>query len=271
MLCFEVKSNGLDSSKSTLPSLLFKVNFSESTLSNKCTPFSFNCTHSPSNLSRMLSALIKRSMASVEGGAMQKISLPPLPYAYSALQPVISEEIMKVHHQGHHATYVTNLNAALERLLTCQHDGNLKGQIAAFDAVKFNGGGHINHSLVWENLKPFQEHENLPSGPIAAMINKQFGSFDKMKERFIAASASIQGSGYGWIGWCNSSKEIRLETTLNQDILEVKGLVPLLAVDVWEHAYYLQYKNVKMQYLKGIWSIVNWDCVNERLEAAQGK
>jgi Fe-Mn family superoxide dismutase len=218
----------------------------------------------------MLSALIKRSMASVEGGAMQKVSLPALAYSYSALEPVISEEIMRVHHQGHHATYVNNLNAALERLISCQREGNLPGQIAAFDAVKFNGGGHINHSLVWENLKPFQEgKECLPTGLIGSMIEKQFGSFEQMKERFIAASASIQGSGYGWIGWCMASKQLRLATTLNQDILDVKGLIPLLAVDVWEHAYYLQYKNVKMQYLKGIWSIVNWECVNERLQAAQ--
>lgn len=199
----------------------------------------------------------------------EQFALPKLPYALNALEPVISEEIMNLHYNKHHQTYVNNLNKALKDYCDAESKGDLPKQIALQKAIKFNGGGHINHSIFWTNLIPKdQGGGTAPTGKLAEAINKSFGSLDKFIEKFNAEAAAVQGSGWAWLGLCKDSKELYIVTCENQDPLSTKGLVPLLGIDVWEHAYYLQYKNVRADYLKKIWEVVNWKNVAERYEAA---
>eukprot|EP00245_Coleochaete_scutata_P015585 TRINITY_DN7021_c0_g1_i1.p1 TRINITY_DN7021_c0_g1~~TRINITY_DN7021_c0_g1_i1.p1 ORF type:complete len:233 (-),score=49.08 TRINITY_DN7021_c0_g1_i1:340-1038(-) len=196
-------------------------------------------------------------------------SLPDLPYDYGALEPAISGEIMKLHHQKHHQAYVTNFNKALEQYEEAEYKMDVLAQIALQSALKFNGGGHANHSLFWQNLAPPKEGGGEPpSGPLASAIEQEFGSLDNFITKFNAAGAGVQGSGWAWLGYDKSLKRIFIDTTSNQDPLTTKGghLVPLLGVDVWEHAYYLQYKNVRPDYLKNIWAVVNWSDVASRYD-----
>ncbi|GMH33452.1 hypothetical protein BSKO_01286 [Bryopsis sp. KO-2023] len=195
-------------------------------------------------------------------------SLPDLPYDYGALQPHISGEIMELHHKKHHATYVANFNVAMEKHAEAESKGDAAGMIACHSAIKFNGGGHVNHSIFWKNLCPAKDFE-LPSGELAAAINDQFGSLDNLIAKFNPTTAAVQGSGWGWLGFNKASQKLQIETCANQDPLSTKGLVPLLGIDVWEHAYYLQYKNVRPNYLKAVWSVVNWKDVGERYRAAK--
>lgn len=197
---------------------------------------------------------------------VKKFTLPELPYAYNALEPVISEEIMKLHHQKHHAAYVNNLNAALEKYATAESEENLDAMINLQPAIRFNGGGHINHSLFWENLAPQNSGGGqLPKGDLADHLKQTYGSVEKFIEKFNAQVGPLQGSGWGWLGYCKDSKILSIVTTHNQDpLLATQSYVPLLGIDVWEHAYYLQYKNVRPDYLKAIWSVVNWAKVEER-------
>ena len=196
--------------------------------------------------------------------------LPDLPYDYSALEPAISGEIMELHHSKHHNTYVMKLNEALEKYAEAQKNNDVSAMISLQSAINFNGGGHINHSIFWTNLAPqSQGGGEPPSGALAEQITKVFGSFDGFKETFSAKTALIQGSGWGWLAYCKASKSIVFKACANQDPLEAStGLIPLLGVDVWEHAYYLQYKNVRPDYLKAIWSIVNWKNVEDRYSNA---
>lgn len=196
------------------------------------------------------------------------VSLPDLPYDYGELQPVISGEIMQLHHAKHHAAYVANFNKTQEQYAEAEKKGDLATMIALQGALKFNGGGHVNHSIFWTNLVSPKAYEP-PSGEILASIEKEFGSLDAMVAKFNAAAAGVQGSGWGWLGYDKAKGRVVIETTANQDPLSTKGLVPLLGVDVWEHAYYLQYKNVRPDYLKEVWKVVNWKNVGERLAAAK--
>jgi Fe-Mn family superoxide dismutase len=168
-----------------------------------------------------------------------KHTLPDLPYDYNALEPVISAEIMQIHHSKHHATYVANLNVAEEKLAEAKAKDDIGGIIALTPALKFNGGGHINHSIFWQNLSPKGGGE--PSGDLADLIKRDFGSFDNMKSRLSASTVAVQGSGWGWLGYNKTAKRLEITTCGNQDPLEATtGLVPLFGIDVWEHAYYLQ-------------------------------
>ncbi|MCI0381789.1 MAG: superoxide dismutase [Chlamydiae bacterium] len=196
--------------------------------------------------------------------------LPDLPYDFSALEPVISREIMELHYSKHHKGYVTNLNAALEKYHKAEDNEDLPAMISLQQAIRFNGGGHINHSIFWTNLAPKSKGGGgRPSGELAKKIDQDFGSFEKFMEQFNAATVAIQGSGWGWLGFCPISKSLMIETCSNQDPLSTKGLIPLLGVDVWEHAYYLQYKNVRGDYVKNIWNIVNWSNITERFANAK--
>jgi len=191
--------------------------------------------------------------------ANQSYTLPDLPYDYAALEPVISADIMKVHHQKHHATYVSNLNAALEKYAAAEAKRDIGTQIQLQSAIKFNGGGHVNHSIFWTNLAPKSQQGGVsPDGEIAKAINAEFGSLEKFIGTFNAQTAAIQGSGWGWLGYNKETGRIQIQTLANQDPLATTGLVPLLGIDVWEHAYYLQYKNARADYLKAIWQVVNW-------------
>jgi len=195
--------------------------------------------------------------------------LPPLPYDLNALEPVISAEIMNLHYHKHHNAYVTNLNKALEQYCDVECKRDLPAMIALQSAIKFNGGGHINHSIFWTNLAPQKSGGGTPpNGKLAEQINQQWGSLDKFIEQFSNQTTAIQGSGWGWLGYSKANKRLEIVTCDNQDPLITKGLVPLLGIDVWEHAYYLQYKNVRADYVKAIWSIINWKNVAERFAAA---
>jgi Fe-Mn family superoxide dismutase len=189
----------------------------------------------------------------------KKFQLPNLPYDYAALEPVIQAEIMHIHHQKHHQTYVTKLNEALEKYEQAEEKEDLDGMISLQPAIKFNAGGHINHSIFWTNLAPKNKGGGEPpKGELLNQLNREFGSIEKFIEKFNAKAALVQGSGWCWLGFCQESKSL----------LGTQSLVPLLGIDVWEHAYYLQYKNARMDYLKAIWGVVNWMNVSERFEKA---
>jgi Fe-Mn family superoxide dismutase len=199
----------------------------------------------------------------------KKYEIQKLPYALDALEPVISKEIMDLHYNKHYVAYTTNLNAALEKLEKAQNEGDVSEIVAQQSAIKFNGGGYINHSIFWTNLAPQNAGGGkAPQGPLAEMINNQWGSLDNFIAEFNKRAVAVQGSGWAWL-CCNKGKTcLKIITTSNQDPLVIMGLEPLLGIDVWEHAYYLQYKNVRPDYLKAIWSVVNWKNVEERYHEA---
>ncbi|KAI3927137.1 hypothetical protein MKX01_029905 [Papaver californicum] len=202
----------------------------------------------------------------------QTFSLPDLPYDYSALEPVISGEIMQLHHQKHHQTYVTNYNKSLEQLHEAMEKGDSQTVVKLQSSIKFNGGGHINHSIFWKNLIPVNEGGGEPpTGALSEAVDANFGSLEGLVQKINAEGAALQGSGWVWLGLDKEMKRLVVQTTGNQasfDPLVTKGatLVPLLGVDVWEHAYYLQYKNVKPDYLKNIWKVINWKYASEMYE-----
>ncbi|KAM7536586.1 hypothetical protein Aperf_G00000085449 [Anoplocephala perfoliata] len=199
--------------------------------------------------------------------AAQKHTIPDLPYDFGALEPVISADIMKLHYLKHHAGYVNNLNIAEEQLAEAMQKNDVTKVISLQPALRFNGGGHINHSIFWNNLSPNGGGE--PEGPLAEAIKRDFGNFEAFKEKLSNAAIGVQGSGWGWLGLEPGSKKLRITTCANQDPLEgTTGLKPLLGIDVWEHAYYLQYKNQRPDYVKAIWAIINWKDVAERFSKA---
>jgi Fe-Mn family superoxide dismutase len=196
--------------------------------------------------------------------------LPDLPYDFSDLEPVIAGEIMQLHYSKHHGGYVTNVNAALEKFFEAQQKGDLAAVAAGLQAIKFNGGGHINHSIFWTNLAPpHAGGGGSAQGALAQEIQKEFGSLEKFIEKMSALAVSIQGSGWAWLGYDKALHRLVLASCVNQDPLSTLGYIPLLGIDVWEHAYYLQYKNVRADYVKNIWKVVNWKNVEERFENAK--
>jgi len=194
-------------------------------------------------------------------------TLPELPYAYDALEPVICAEIMELHHSKHHAGYVRKLNAAEIKLEEALRNGDVAATVGLHASIKFNGGGHINHSIFWKNLTPGGSGE--PTGELADLINRDFGSFENMKDKLSAAAVTVQGSGWGWLGYNKEAERLEVAACMNQDPLEATtGLVPLFGIDVWEHAYYLQYKNARKDYVTTIYEVANWNDVAARLEVA---
>ncbi len=196
--------------------------------------------------------------------------LPPLPYAYDALEPHIDEATQQFHHDKHHATYVNRANEALEG--TEWADKPVEELLKNLDALpadklnvfRNNAGGHYNHTLWWESLSP--DGGGAPSGDLAAAIDSAFGSFDDFKAKLEAAGAGRFGSGWAWLVKGDSGLEVI--STPNQDTPLAEGKTPLFGVDVWEHAYYLKYQNLRPAYLKAVWNVVNWDKVAERYAAA---
>jgi superoxide dismutase, Fe-Mn family len=199
--------------------------------------------------------------------------LPPLPYAYDALEPYIDAQTMQLHHDKHHATYVTNLNNALQghefaNLPIAEVIRRLNEvPESARTAVRNNGGGHINHSMFWQIMKP--NGGGAPTGEIANAINSTFGSFDAFKTAFNDAGAKRFGSGWAWLV-LDSSGKLQVTSTANQDSPLIDGLHPIMGNDVWEHAYYLKYQNRRPEYLNAWWNVVNWDEINKRYAAARG-
>ena len=196
--------------------------------------------------------------------------LPPLPYAYDALAPTIDEQTMQIHHDKHHAAYVTNLNAALEGSEWA--DRPIEQVLDNLDllpedkqaAVRNNGGGHANHSLFWQIMSPDGGGE--PSGALGAAIDDTFDSFDALKKQLIDAGVKRFGSGWSWL--IHDGTGLAVVSTPNQDTPLMTGHTPLLGIDVWEHAYYLNYQNRRPDYLAAWWNVVNWDEVAARYEAA---
>ncbi|MEI5989608.1 superoxide dismutase [Fe] [Enterococcus termitis] len=199
-------------------------------------------------------------------------TLPDLPYAYDALEPYIDVETMHLHHDKHHNTYVTNLNAAIDKHPELGTK-SVEELIADMDsipedirtAVRNNGGGHANHSFFWEIMAP--NAGGAPTGEIKDAIDAAFGSFDKLKEEFKTAATGRFGSGWAWLVLNNGKLEVT--STPNQDSPLMDGKTPVLGLDVWEHAYYLNYKNVRPEYIDAFWNVVNWDKVNEHFTAAK--
>lgn len=193
-------------------------------------------------------------------------SLPELPYEYDELEPIISAEIMQLHHQKHHQAYVTNLNNAMDKLNESSAQQELTSIINLNPIIRFNGGGHINHSLFWEVLAPPSKGGGVPpKHELLKGIEKFWGSYDNFLKKFVEFATPIQGSGWAWLAYDSKNKTISLQSTANQDPLEATtGLIPLLGVDVWEHAYYLQYKNARADYLKAINQIINWNYIENR-------
>ncbi|XP_054163626.1 superoxide dismutase [Mn], mitochondrial-like [Oppia nitens] len=212
--------------------------------------------------------LMTKLSSMVTVGTRNKHTLPDLPYDYNALEPVISAEIMQLHHQKHHQTYVNNLNVAEEKLHEAIAKNDISAQIALEPVLRFNGGGHINHTIFWNNLSPKCGGE--PEGDLLNEIKSSFQSFESFKNQMSAAATAVQGSGWAWLGYCPKSNKLRIAACPNQDpLLATTGLVPLFGIDVWEHAYYLQYKNVRPDYVKAIWNVANWKDIEERLRAAK--
>jgi Fe-Mn family superoxide dismutase len=200
-----------------------------------------------------------------------KYTLPELPYPYNALEPIISEKIMRLHHQKHHQGYVDNLNAALGKYHEAEMEKGVTAvadMIALQQSIKFNGGGHINHSLFWSFLTAVGKGGKGPDGELAAMINRDFGSFDAFKKKLSDACVGIQGSGWGWLAYNKISKRLEIATCANQDPLSSQGLTPILGIDVWEHAYYIDYENRRKEYVEKIWQIFNWGAIEEKFDKA---
>ncbi len=197
--------------------------------------------------------------------------LPPLPYDYAALEPNIDEQTMRIHHDKHHAAYVTNLNAALEKAPNLQDKSieELLSDIGSVPedirtAVRNNGGGHANHTLFWEIMGPNGGGE--PTGAIGEAITSTFGSFSAFKEQFAKAATTRFGSGWAWLVSKNGT--LSITSYPNQDSPLMEGQVPILGLDVWEHAYYLKYQNRRPDYITAWWNAINWDAVNERFSKA---
>jgi superoxide dismutase, Fe-Mn family len=193
--------------------------------------------------------------------------LPKLPYELDALEPAISKEIMDVHYNKHHAGYCNNLNKALDELKQAESKNDLGKILSLQSAISFNGGGFVNHSLFWENLLPQAKGGGvLHEGPLKQKIIEEYGSPEKCIELLSAISVAVQGSGWGWLGFCEKGGHFHI--TSSQHHKAPHGLKPLLCIDVWEHAYYLQYKNMRADFVKNIWSVINWKVVEERFLAA---
>lgn len=194
--------------------------------------------------------------------------LPALPYKFDALEPAIDAKTMEIHHDKHHGAYVTNLNKALESAPGVE--GKSIDEIlanlsvipeAVRTAVRNNGGGHANHSLFWQWLTPGGAKK--PAGELATQMDATFGGYDAFVDKFSQAALSRFGSGWAWLV-LDSSKKLQVYSTANQDSPVMDGHLPLLGLDVWEHAYYLTYQNRRADYIKAFWSVVNWDIVQDR-------
>ena len=198
--------------------------------------------------------------------------LPPLTYSYAALEPTIDEATMKLHHDKHHQTYVTNLNGAVEKHeeLGKKTPEQLIADLGSIPedvrkVVQNNGGGHVNHTMFWEIMTPNGGGD--PFGKLGEQITADFGSFEDFKKLFNETTAKQFGSGWGWL--VLDGGKLKVITTANQDNPLMQGLYPILGNDIWEHAYYLKYQNKRPDYLAAWWNVINWEAVNKRFETAQ--
>lgn len=198
---------------------------------------------------------------------MADYALPDLPYDYSALEPHISGAIMELHHDKHHATYVAGANTALEKLAEARAKDDLATVNLHEKNLSFNLGGHVNHSVFWPNMSP--EGGDKPTGELAAAIDENFGSFEGFQKHFTATALGIQGSGWSILAWDSVGQKLLNVQLYDQQSNLALGLVPVLMLDMWEHAFYLDYKNVKPDYVKAWWNVANWADVAQRFAKAR--
>ncbi|MBB5983220.1 superoxide dismutase [Kribbella solani] len=198
---------------------------------------------------------------------MTTYTLPDLPYDYSALAPSIAGEIMELHHDKHHATYVKGLNDTLDKLAEARDKGDFGAIVGLEKTLAFNLGGHVNHSIFWKNLSP--DGGDKPDGELGAAIDEFFGSFDSFQANFTASATTIQGSGWAILGWDALGGKLLIHQLYDQQGNLPAGQIPIAMLDMWEHAFYLQYKNVKPDYVKAWWNVVNWADAQARFDAAR--
>ncbi|HXD62796.1 MAG TPA: superoxide dismutase [Lacisediminihabitans sp.] len=200
---------------------------------------------------------------------MAEYTLPELGYDYAALEPHISGKIMQLHHDKHHQAYVTGANTALTQLAAARDNGDFANINKLEKDLAFNLAGHVNHTIFWTNLSP--DGGDKPTGELASAIDDNFGSFDKFVAHFTAASAGIQGSGWGALVWDSLGQKLLVQQYYDHQGNFATGTVPLLLLDMWEHAFYLDYVNVKADYIKAFWNIADWANVQQRFEVAREK
>lgn len=195
-------------------------------------------------------------------------TLPDLPYDYAALEPAMTGQILELHHDKHHAAYVKGANDTLEQLAEARDKGELGGLVGLEKTLAFNLSGHVLHSIFWTNLSP--DGGDRPDGDLGAAIDQHFGTFDAFKAQLTTATQGVQGSGWGVLAWEPLGKRLIITQVYDHHGNVGIGSVPILVFDAWEHAYYLQYKNVRPDYVGKLWSLVNWEDVAARFAAAKG-
>jgi Fe-Mn family superoxide dismutase len=198
---------------------------------------------------------------------MSEYVLPDLPYDYAALEPAITGEILELHHSKHHAAYVKGANDSLERLAEIREKEDFSGIVGLEKTFAFNLSGHVLHTMFWDNLSP--DGGDRPDGELSAAIAEHFGSFDAMAKQLSAATTLVQGSGWGVLAWEPLSQRLVVEQVYDHHGNVGMNTTPVLVFDAWEHAYYLQYRNVRPDYVQKLWSLVNWTDVTRRFDAAR--
>ncbi|TDC58181.1 superoxide dismutase [Actinomadura sp. KC345] len=194
--------------------------------------------------------------------------LPDLPYDYAALEPAITGEILELHHSKHHAAYVKGANDTLEKLAEARDKEQFGGLVGLEKTFAFNLSGHVLHSIFWDNLSP--DGGDRPDGELAAAIDEHFGSFEAFRKQLTAATSTVQGSGWGVLAWEPLGRRLVVEQVYDHHGNVGMNTTPLLVFDAWEHAYYLQYRNVRPDYVEKLWSLVDWTDVKARFDAARG-
>ncbi len=198
---------------------------------------------------------------------MAVYTLPDLPYDYAALEPHISAKIMELHHSKHHKAYVDGANNALSQMAEAREAGQFQNINRLEKDLAFHLGGHVNHSIFWTNLAPGSN--GAPEGDLASAVDEFFGSFEKFQAHFTATAMGIQGSGWAVLSWDPIGKQLIIQQLFDQQSNTAQTTIPVLQLDMWEHAFYLDYQNVKADYVQAFWHIVNWENVHQRFEAAR--
>ncbi|GIH66775.1 superoxide dismutase [Microbispora siamensis] len=198
---------------------------------------------------------------------MTQYTLPDMPYDYAALEPAITGEILELHHAKHHAAYVKGANDTLERLAEARDKGEFGGLVGLEKTFAFNLSGHVLHSIFWQNLSP--DGGDRPDGALGEAIDEHFGSFEAFQKQLTTATSTVQGSGWGVLAWEPLGRRLVVEQVYDHHGNVGMNTTPLLVFDAWEHAYYLQYRNVRPDYVEKLWSLVDWNDVIARFEAAR--
>jgi len=199
-------------------------------------------------------------------GTSRLYTLPELPYGYKDLEPHLSEEQLRIHHDKHHLAYVNGANAILEKLDKARKDGADLDMKATLKEISFHIGGHLLHSLFWGNLAPAGKGGEKPGGALGAVVEKEFGSFERFKKEFTQTAVSVEGSGWAALTFCRKTNRPIIMQVEKHNINVYPMFKILMVIDVWEHAYYLDYKNDRAKFVDAFWNIINWDEVNKRFE-----